>query len=128
MDWFVSYCRTHDFILLILIWIFDFGPKRLPGLSRDGPQHPNLLSLSIYYNRPLSYLKILQYRDERFACLTTENLFVRQGKKRIQDRRGLYNENLSKQRRKVNLALLHDSNQVIIIIIIIFNTYITLFL
>ena len=112
MDWFASYCRTRDFILLILIWIFDFGrPKRLPGLSRDGPQHPNLFSLLIYYNCPLSYLKILQDRDKRFACLTTENLFVRQGKKRIQDRRGLYNENLSKQQRKVSLAMLHESNQ-----------------
>ena len=39
--------------------------------------------------------------DARFASLTTENLFVRQGKKRIQDRRDLYYENLSKQQKKV---------------------------
>ena len=30
--------RTRALILYISIWIFDFGPKKLPGLSRNGPQ------------------------------------------------------------------------------------------
>ena len=29
---------THAFILYISISIFDFGPEKLPGLSRNGPQ------------------------------------------------------------------------------------------
>ena len=29
---------TRALILYILIWIFDFGPVKLPGLSRNGPQ------------------------------------------------------------------------------------------
>ena len=29
--------RTGAFILYISIWIFDFGPEKLPGLSRNGP-------------------------------------------------------------------------------------------
>ena len=29
--------RTHAFILYISISIFDFGPEKLPGLSRNGP-------------------------------------------------------------------------------------------
>ena len=32
--------RTHALILYISIWIFDFGPVKLPGLSRNGPQEP----------------------------------------------------------------------------------------
>ena len=30
--------RTLALILYISIWIFDFGPEKLPGLSRNGPQ------------------------------------------------------------------------------------------
>ena len=30
--------RTHALILYISFWIFDFGPVKLPGLSRNGPQ------------------------------------------------------------------------------------------
>ena len=30
--------RTGALILYISIWIFDFGPEKLPGLSRNGPQ------------------------------------------------------------------------------------------
>ena len=29
---------TRAFVLYISIWIFDFGPEKLPGLSRNGPQ------------------------------------------------------------------------------------------
>ena len=32
--------RSRIFILYILIWIFDFGPEKLPGLTRSGPQIP----------------------------------------------------------------------------------------
>ena len=34
--------RIRAFILDILILIFDFGPEKLPGLSRNGPQFPVL--------------------------------------------------------------------------------------
>ena len=29
--------RTRAPILFISVWIFDFGPEKLPGLSRNGP-------------------------------------------------------------------------------------------
>ena len=29
---------TRGLILYISIWILDFGPEKLPGLSRNGPQ------------------------------------------------------------------------------------------
>ena len=32
--------RTRALILYISIWIFDFGPEKLPGLSRNGLQNP----------------------------------------------------------------------------------------
>ena len=34
--------RTHPLILFISIWIFDFGPVKLPGLSRNGPLASNI--------------------------------------------------------------------------------------
>ena len=41
---------TRALILYILIWIFDFRPENLPGLSRNGPQdsrfHKNADSLT----------------------------------------------------------------------------------
>ena len=36
--WSSLLARTRALILYILIWIFDFGPVKLPGLSRNGPQ------------------------------------------------------------------------------------------
>ena len=36
--WSSLLARTGALILYILIWIFDFGPEKLPGLSRNGPQ------------------------------------------------------------------------------------------
>ena len=36
--WTSLLARTHAFILYISISIFDFGPEKLPGLSRNGPQ------------------------------------------------------------------------------------------
>ena len=35
--WSSLLARTRALILYILIWIFDFGPVKLPGLSRNGP-------------------------------------------------------------------------------------------
>ena len=35
--WSSLLARTHAFILYISISIFDFGPEKLPGLSRNGP-------------------------------------------------------------------------------------------
>ena len=35
--WSSLLARTHAVILYIWIWIFDFGPEKLPGLSRNGP-------------------------------------------------------------------------------------------
>ena len=36
--WSSLLARTRALILCILIWKFDFGPEKLPGLSRNGPQ------------------------------------------------------------------------------------------
>ena len=36
--WSSFLARTRALILFISIWIFDFGPVKLPGLSRNGPQ------------------------------------------------------------------------------------------
>ena len=36
--WSSLLARTRALILYISIWIFDFGPVKLPGLSRNGPQ------------------------------------------------------------------------------------------
>ena len=36
--WSSLLARTRALILYISIWIFDFGPEKLPGLSRNGPQ------------------------------------------------------------------------------------------
>ena len=35
--WSSLLARTRALILYISIWIFDFGPERLPGPSRNGP-------------------------------------------------------------------------------------------
>ena len=35
--WSSLLARTRALILYISIWIFDFGPEKLPGLSRNGP-------------------------------------------------------------------------------------------
>ena len=37
-QWSSLLARTRALILYISIWKFDFGPKKLPGLSRNGPQ------------------------------------------------------------------------------------------
>ena len=36
--WSSLLARTRALILYISIWKFDFGPEKLPGLSRNGPQ------------------------------------------------------------------------------------------
>ena len=38
--WSSLLARTRALIFYISIWIFDFGPVKLPGLSRNGP-HPS---------------------------------------------------------------------------------------
>ena len=38
--WSSLLARTRALILYISIWIFDFGPEKLPGLSRNGPLNP----------------------------------------------------------------------------------------
>ena len=38
--WSSLLARTCTLILYISIWIFDFGPVKLPGLSRNGPLVP----------------------------------------------------------------------------------------
>ena len=35
--WSSSLARTRALIFYISIWIFDFGPEKLPGSSRNGP-------------------------------------------------------------------------------------------
>ena len=36
--WSSFLARTRALTLFISTWIFDFGPEKLPGLSRNGPQ------------------------------------------------------------------------------------------
>ena len=38
--WSTLLSRTRALILYISIWISDFGPEKLPGLSRNGPLTP----------------------------------------------------------------------------------------
>ena len=38
--WSSLQARTGDPILYNSIWIFDFGPEKLPELSRNGPMDP----------------------------------------------------------------------------------------
>ena len=38
IKWSSLLTRTRAFILYISIWIFDFGPEKFPGLSRNGPR------------------------------------------------------------------------------------------
>ena len=38
--WSSLLARTRALILVISISIFDFGPEKLPGLSRNGPLAP----------------------------------------------------------------------------------------
>ena len=40
--WSSLLARTRALILYISIWKFDFGPEKLPGLSRNGPLAPLL--------------------------------------------------------------------------------------
>ena len=39
--WSSLLARTRALILYISILRFDFGPEKLPGLSRNGPQNPS---------------------------------------------------------------------------------------
>ena len=47
--------KTRALILYISIWIFDFGPEKLPGLSRNGPPVFFKLHKGIGYFRVLNY-------------------------------------------------------------------------
>ena len=37
IKWSSLLARTHAFSLFISLWILDFGPDKLPGVSRNGP-------------------------------------------------------------------------------------------
>ena len=49
-QWSSLLARTRALILYIPIWIFDFGPEKLPGLSRNGRQDrpgPSIMSFQL---------------------------------------------------------------------------------
>ena len=45
MKWSVLLARICALILFISIWIFDFGPKKLSGPWRNGPQDSKSLDM-----------------------------------------------------------------------------------
>ena len=63
--WSSLLARTHDFILYISIWIFDFDPEKLPVLSRNWPM--NMLSRGDYVKinvRPFwDYMRVSKQRN-----------------------------------------------------------------
>ena len=61
--WSSLLARTRALILYISIWIFDFGPVKLPGPSRNGPQAGKA-------NRKVPHL--LQQLYLNYACLRIE--------------------------------------------------------
>ena len=58
--WSSLLARTLALILSILIWIFDFGPEKLPGLSRNGPLAFRQNFCYHYIDYSANKLKILQ--------------------------------------------------------------------
>ena len=48
IKWSSLLARTRALILYITIWIFDLGPVKLPGLSRNGPLATTCISLPRY--------------------------------------------------------------------------------
>ena len=58
--WSSLLARTRALILYISIWIFDFGPAKLPGLSRNGPQD------RAFIERRMTYLSNVQFKG--IAC------------------------------------------------------------
>ena len=51
--WSSLLARTGAFVLYVSIRIFDFGLEKLPGLSRNGPQHmlSTFLVKRLYVNK-----------------------------------------------------------------------------
>ena len=56
--WSCLLARTRALILYISIWIFDFGPVKLPGLWRNGPQGLSLAPRSRVLARLASLAQI----------------------------------------------------------------------
>ena len=74
--WSILLARTHALILLISIWIFNFGPEKLPRLSRNGPQVPSagrarlkpyllIKWLLCLYERPRPRSRLLEPRSRQ---------------------------------------------------------------
>ena len=63
--WSSLLARTHDVILYISIWIFDFGPEKLPVLSKNWPM--NMLSRGDYVKinvQPFwDFMRVLKQRN-----------------------------------------------------------------
>ena len=54
--WSSLLARTRALILYISIWIFDFGPVKLPGPSRNGPQSGWLRRFGSLHPNPHSWI------------------------------------------------------------------------
>ena len=59
--WSCLLARTRAVILYISIWIFDFGPVKLPGLSRNGPQSTYQVSRIRVFLNPQLFLSVFEF-------------------------------------------------------------------
>ena len=71
--WSSLLARTRAFIPYISIWIFDLGPVKLPGLSRNGPQYENEAGAWItIYQLIITLTKFVIYKP--FFKIKTEEI------------------------------------------------------
>ena len=61
--WSSLLARTRTLILYFSIWIFDFGPEMLPGLSRNGPQ------AKLTTDKPRASVQVGQVERYREYCI-----------------------------------------------------------
>ena len=68
--WSCLLARTRALILYISIWIFDFGPVKLPGLARNGPLNSNgFIILTLKFSYACSYVTSNSPEISRCRCL-----------------------------------------------------------
>ena len=70
--WSSLLARTSALTLYISIWIFDFGPVKLPGLWRNGPLGQNYWNLWLAC-KPKQLYGPVNYRDFRETSPRSEN-------------------------------------------------------
>ena len=65
--WSSLLARTRVPILYISVWIFDFGPEKLPGLSRNGPLQARKMLIMISRLCPVRSKSILVILNSDFG-------------------------------------------------------------